>query len=176
MTYTITVFTENKTGLLSRVVSVFTRRHINIESLVTSTSSIEGIHRFTIVVNVEKDMVEKIVAQLDKQVDVIKAFFYTDVEILHQEIALYKIPADSLSSKGITESVIRSFNARILEINTEFIVLEKTGHPEETEALRLKLEETGIYEFSRSGRVAIVRPMEKLNNYLKKFETESLEN
>ncbi|MBR9922609.1 MAG: acetolactate synthase small subunit [Bacteroidetes bacterium] len=168
--FTITVFSENKTGLLSRVVSVFTRRHINIDSLTVSRSSIEGIHRFTIVVQVDQEMVEKLVAQLDKQVDVIKAFFYRNEEIVYQEIALYKIPADALSSGGQTETIIRRFNARILEINPEFIVLEKTGHPEETEALRLHLEKTGIYEFSRSGRIAIVRPMEKLNNYLKSFE------
>ena len=76
--FTITVFTENKTGLLTRVVSIFTRRHINIESLTTSRSSLEGIHRFTIVVLVEEEMVKKLVAQLEKQVDVLKAFYYRD--------------------------------------------------------------------------------------------------
>ncbi|MCB0705770.1 MAG: acetolactate synthase small subunit [Saprospiraceae bacterium] len=168
--FTITVFSENKTGLLSRVVSVFTRRHINIDSLAVSRSSIEGIHRFTIVVMVDEDMIKHLVAQLDKQVDVIKAFYYRNEEMVYQEIALYKIPADSLSSSGLTETVIRKFHARILEINAEFIVLEKTGHPDETEALRIQLEKTGIYEFSRSGRIAIARPMEKLNTYLKTFQ------
>ena len=72
--FTITVFTENKTGLVSRVVSVFTRRHINIESLTTSKSSLEGIHRFTIVILSDEDQVEILVKQLEKQVDVLKAF------------------------------------------------------------------------------------------------------
>jgi acetolactate synthase-1/3 small subunit len=62
--YTLTVFTENQTGLLSRVVSIFTRRHVNIESLTTSKSSMPDIHRFTIVVHVSEDMVQKLVAQL----------------------------------------------------------------------------------------------------------------
>ena len=88
--YTITIFTENRTGITSRVVSIFTRRHINIESLTTSESSIPGIHCFTIVVNVSLDMVTKLVAQLEKQVDVIKAFHYEEDEIVYQEIALYK--------------------------------------------------------------------------------------
>ena len=74
--YTITVFTENETGLLSRVVSVFTRRHISIESLTTSRSSMARIHRFTIVSKVTETMVKKLVAQLEKQVDVLKAFYY----------------------------------------------------------------------------------------------------
>ena len=66
--FTISVFTENKTGLLTRVVAVFTRRHINIDSLTTSQSSMEGIHRFTIVVKVTEEQVKKLIAQLDKQV------------------------------------------------------------------------------------------------------------
>ena len=74
--YTLSVFTENKAGLLMRVVMVFTRRHINIESLTTSQSSINGIFRFTIVVNVTEEQVKKLVQQLDKQVDVLKAFYY----------------------------------------------------------------------------------------------------
>jgi acetolactate synthase-1/3 small subunit len=168
--FTITVFSENKTGLLSRVVSIFTRRHINIDSLAVSKSSMPGIHRYTIVVEVTPDMVEKLVAQLDKQVDVIKAFYYRVHDLVYQEIALYKIPPHSMKDHGGIQQFIRRHNARILEINPDFIVLEKTGHQEETETLLHELEKTGIYEFSRSGRIAIVRPMEKLNNYLKSFE------
>ena len=93
--YTITVFTENLAGLLQRVVSVFTRRHINIDSLTTSRSSNETIHRFTIVVQVREDQISKLVAALEKQVDVIKAFYYEMHEIVHQEIALYKIPTQA---------------------------------------------------------------------------------
>lgn len=168
--YTITVFTENYTGLLSRVVTVFSRRHINIESLTTSQSSIPGIHRFTIVVNITEEKVIKLVAQLEKQVDVIKAFHYEPEEIVYQEVALYKVPTKIFSNSNKVESLIRSYNARILEIEPEYIVIEKTGHSEETEALLRELEQIGIYEFVRSGRVAIVRPMERLNKYLKSLE------
>jgi acetolactate synthase-1/3 small subunit len=80
-----------------------------------------------------------------------------------------------MEEHGGIQQFIRRHNARILEINPEFIVLEKTGHQEETEILLHELEKTGIYEFSRSGRIAIVRPMEKLNNYLKSFETQTTE-
>ena len=168
--YTITVFTENHAGLLSRVVSVFTRRHINIESLTTSASSIPGIHRFTIVVRVPDTMIDKLVAQLDKQVEVLKAFAYENDEIVHQELALYKVPTEAFNDGTRVEKLIRSHNARILEIEPEYIVIEKTGHPEEIDALLQELRHIGIYEFVRSGRVAIVRPMERLNNYLKEME------
>lgn len=173
--YTITVFTENVTGVLSRVVSVFTRRHINIESLTVSKSSINGISRFTIVVLLPEERVSKLVAQLDKQIDVLKAFYYTTEEIVHQEIALYKVPHHIFTNGFNVEQMIRSHNARILEIEKEYIVIEKTGHQKETEALLKEFEKLGIYEFVRSGRVAIVKPMERLNNYLKSLENSVLD-
>ncbi len=168
--FTISVFTENKTGLMTRVVSIFTRRHINIESLTTSQSSMEGIHRFTIVVKVEEEIVKKVVAQIDKQVDVLKAFYYSTDQIVYQEVALYKVPTQAFEDGDEVETLIRSHNARILSIEHEYIVIEKTGHQEETEALLEELKKIGIYEFVRSGRVAIVKPMEQLNTYLKSLE------
>lgn len=169
--FTITVFSENKTGLLLRIVSVFTRRHINIESLTTSKASIKGIHRFTIVVNLEEEQVRKVVAQIDKQIDVLKAFYYDNSEIVHQEVALYKVPTQAFTNGNSLEKLIRKHNARILEIEPEFTVVEKTGHAEETEALLQEFEKIGIYEFVRSGRIAIVKPMEMLNTYLKSVES-----
>jgi acetolactate synthase-1/3 small subunit len=169
--YTITVFSENYTGILSRVVSIFTRRHINIISLTTSQSSIPGIHRFTIVVHVEERMVRHLVAQIEKQVDIIKAFYYLPEEVVHQEIALYKVPTSFFTDGSTVERLIRSHNARILLIEPEYIVIEKTGHEAETTALLKELQAIGdIYGFVRSGRVAIVKPMERLNNYLRSLE------
>ncbi|GJM31376.1 MAG: acetolactate synthase small subunit [Saprospiraceae bacterium] len=173
--YTITVFTENQTGLLSRVVSIFTRRHINVLSLTTSQSSIQSIHRFTIVVEVPLEMVKKLVAQLEKQVDVLKAFFYEADEIVYQEIALYKVPTSVFSNGDTVEKIIRSHNARVLVIEPEYVVIEKTGHEEEIASLLNDLKVIGIYEFVRSGRVAIVKPMERLNKYLKSMEAKMAE-
>jgi acetolactate synthase-1/3 small subunit len=168
-TYTITVFTEDQTGLLSRVVGIFNRRNLNISSLTTSASSDESIHRFTIVVEVTKEMVEKLVAQLDKQVDVLKSFYYEDRDIVYQEIALYKVPIDVFSNGNRVELLIRRHNARVLLIEPEYVVIEKTGHEYETEALLTELRQVGLYEFVRSGRVAIVKPMERLNSYLQEL-------
>ena len=173
--YTISVYSENKTGLLTRVVSVFTRRHINIESLTTSQSSMEGIHRFTIVVNVSEEQVKMLVAQLDKQVDVIKAFYYEIDEIIYQEVALYKVPTSVFSDGEQVERLVRSHHARILEIEQEYTVIEKTGHQHETEALLQDLTEIGIFEFVRSGRVAIVKPMEQLSKYLESLNLKEIE-
>lgn len=164
--YTITVFTEDQAGLLSRVVGIFNRRNINIGSLTTSQSSDPTVHRFTIVVDVTEEMVIKLVAQLDKQVDVLKAFYYDDSQIVYQEIALYKVPVKVFNNGSEVERLIRRHNARVLLIESDYVVIEKTGHESETEALLEEIKKFGIYEFVRSGRVAIVKPMEKLNNYL----------
>lgn len=171
--YTISVFSENKVGLLNRVVSIFTRRYVNIESLNTSESSMKGIYRFTIVVKVEEEMVIKLCAQLERQVEVLKAFYYNESEIVYQEIALYKVPTSIFMGGDTVELLVRQHNARILSIETEYIVIEKTGHKKETDALLRDLEKLGIYEFVRSGRVAISKPMEQLNKYLQSLETQN---
>jgi acetolactate synthase-1/3 small subunit len=168
--YTISIFTENEIGLLSRVVTVFTRRHINVESINASKSSMKGVYRFLIVVKVSDEMVKKLVAQLDKQVDVLKAFYQDASEIVYQELALYKIPTATFKNGNDMEMLIRSHNARILRIEPEYIVIEKTGHQHETQAFFKALEPHGIYEFVRSGRVAVSKPMEQLNAYLKSIE------
>lgn len=165
--FTISVFTENKTGILARVISNFTKRHINLESIIASPSSMEDIYRLIFVINVTQDTVEKIVAQLDKQIDVIKAFHYTNDELVYQEIAMYKVPTKAFMNGTIIEKLTRKHNARILEIEEEFTVIEKTGRHHETEALLDELRNYGIYEFVRSGRIAIARPQEQLNNYLR---------
>ncbi len=164
--YTISVFTENRAGLLQRVVTVFTKRHINIESLNTSKSSIEGIHRFTIVIKTHESHIDKLVASIEKQVEIIKAFYYESEQIVHQEIALYKVPTASFLDGEEMERLIRAHNARILRIEEDYIVVEKTGHQDETEELLKELQVRGIYEFVRSGRVCVPKTMEPLNKYL----------
>ena len=168
--YTLTVFCENKTGLLSRIVGVISRRHYDINTLNASKSSIDGIYRFTIVLNLAEENVIKLCQQIEKQIDVLKVFYYENHDTIYQEIALYKVPTKAFNNGESVERLIRKHNARILTIENEFIVVEKTGHPTETEDLLNEFKEIGIYEFVRSGRVAIVKPMERLNNYLKSID------
>ena len=73
--YTITVYTENQIGLINRIAIIFSRRKINIESLNTSPSEVEGIHRFTIVINETEEVVRKLCRQLEKQVEILKAYY-----------------------------------------------------------------------------------------------------
>jgi len=101
---------------------------------------------------------------------VLKAFHYEREGIVFQEIALYKVPTSAFNNGDSVERLIRAHNARILVIEPDYVVIEKTGHASETEALLQELEKIGIYEFARSGRIAIVKAMERLNTYLKDMD------
>lgn len=164
--YTIAVFTENHIGLLNKITIVFMRRKINIESLTVSESQIEGIHSFTIVVKTTKEQIIKTVNQIDKLVEVIKAFYYDDDQLISQEIALYKMPASSISKINVGHFV-RENDARILDIQEEYYVLEKTGTTQDTQSMLEKLKPFGILEFVRSGRVIVTKPMKPLTQYMK---------
>lgn len=168
--FTISVFTEDNVGLLNRVTIIFTRRKINIESIAASESEVEGVHRYTIVINETEDLTQKVVLQLEKQVEVVKAFYHLDEEIVYQEIALYKVPTSRIIAGGDAESIVRKHNARLISIENEFTIIEKTGHKEETQALFTELEPFGVLEFVRSGRVAITKPMKTLKSYVEELE------
>jgi acetolactate synthase-1/3 small subunit len=168
--FTISVFTEDQIGLLNRVSIIFTRRHINIESITASESEIKGVHRYTIVVSEEEALVIKVVQQLDKQVDVVKAFYHNNDEIVYQEIAMYKVPTSILAGVHVVEDLVRAHGARILTIEPEFTIIELVGYKEETQKLYEVLAPHGVLEFVRSGRVAISKPMKELKTYMKEIE------
>ena len=166
--YTITIFSENTVGLLNQITIIFTRRGLNIETLSVSPSAIEGIHKFTITSYSDKETIEKVVKQIDKRVDIIKAYYNTDEDLIYQEIALYKIPTKKILDFGSMEEIIRRYNARILDITHSWMVIEKTGHYDETQSLFKELsEKVGVLQFIRSGRVAITKSkVERLRDML----------
>lgn len=170
--FTISVFTEDVVGILNRVTIIFTRRKINVESIAASESEISGIYRYTIVISESEDQIKKVVGQLEKQVEVVKAVYHAESEIVYQEIALYKVKTEVLASGGQAEKIVRSHNARVLSVETEFTVLERTGHKEETQQLFDDLEPFGILEFVRSGRVAITKPMKTLSSIVSQLEAQ----
>jgi len=165
--YIITAFSENSIGLLNRITIIFTRRHVNIESLTVSESAIQGVHKFTIVVKTTLEQIEKVTKQIDKLVEVLKAYYHTNDEIIQQEIALYKVPTEALMNSQEIESLVRNSGARILEITPDYTVIEKTGYKSETEELFKKLNQWGVSQFTRSGTVAVTKnPKELLTEYL----------
>ena len=168
--YTITVYTENHIGLLNRIAIMFSRRKINVESLNTSPSEVESIHRFTIVVRESEEVVRKLVRQIEKQVEVLKAYFNTSDEIVWQELALYKVSTDEIAEKVKVERLLRQYGARAVVIRKDYTVFETTGHREETDKLVEVLAPFGLIEFVRSARVAIIKESNGFHEKLKEFE------
>ncbi|HEY0041075.1 MAG TPA: acetolactate synthase small subunit [Flavisolibacter sp.] len=168
--FTITIYTENQVGLLNRIAIIFSRRKISIESVNSSPSEVEGIYRFTIVINETEDVVRKLARQIEKQVEVLKVYYNTAEEIVWQELALYKVPTDVITEKVKVERLLREFGARAVVIRKDYTVFETTGHREETERLVKVLEPYGLIEFVRSARVAIIKDSNGFHEKLKEFE------
>ena len=155
--FTVSVFSENTVGLVSQVTIIFTRRCINIESICASECSIPGVHKWTITAWSTREVMEKVVKQIEKCVDVIRAFLLTDDDIVYQEVALYKVSTALLIDEPHLESIIRTHGARIIDVTREFTVIEKTGHYRETQALFEELKRYDIRQFVRSGRVTVTK-------------------
>src|SRR5450432_669493 len=168
--FTMTVYTENQIGLLNRIAIIFSRRKINIHSLNTSPSEVPGIHRFNIVIEETEDVVKKLTRQIEKQVDVLKAYYNTNDEIIWQEMALYKVSTDAIAEKVKVERLLREFGARAVAIRKDYTVFETTGHREETDNLIAFLEPFGLIEFVRSARVAIIKESSGFHDKVKEFE------
>lgn len=168
--FTVTVYTENQIGLLNRIAIIFSRRKININSLNTSPSEVPGIHRFNIVIDETEEIVKKLVRQIEKQVDVLKAYYNTNDEIIWQEMGLFKVPTEAITEKIKVERLLHEFGARAIAIRKDYTVFETTGHREETDKLIAFLEPYGLIEFVRSARVAIIKDSSGFHEKVKEFE------
>ena len=167
--YTISVYTENNIGLLNRISAIFQRRHINIESMNISVSEIEAVSRFTILVNMTEVNVRKIIGQIEKQIEVIKAFYHTDEETIYLESCMFKIKSELLFEEREIQNIIKESDARIVTVNRDFFVLEKSGRRHEIEMLHRELSAFGIMQFVRSGRIAVTKDEMKITEMLAAF-------
>jgi acetolactate synthase-1/3 small subunit len=168
--YNITVYTENQIGLLNRIAIIFTRRKINIDSLNTSPSEIDSIHRFNIVITESEDVVRKVCRQIEKQVEVLKVYYHTNEDVIWQEMALYKVSTDVIAEQVSVERLLRENGARVVVLRKDYTVFETTGHRGETDALINILQPYGLIEFVRSARVAIIKNSDGFNSKLREFE------
>ena len=168
-TFTISVYSENNVGLLNRISGIFLKRHINIESLNVSESEIENVFRFIIVVKTTEKWVKRIVGQIEKQIDVIKAYYHTDDETIYQESALFKIASKLLFDERQIQNLIKHSNAIIVTVSREFFVIAKTGRRAEIEELHESLKPYGIMQFVRSGRIAVTKESMPISELLEEF-------
>ncbi len=165
--FTISVYSENNVGLLNRISGIFLKRHINIEGLNVSKSEIKNVSKFTIVVLTTSEVTRKIVGQIEKQIEVIKAYYHTDEETIYQESALFKIKSSLLFDERQIQNIIKDSNSQIVTVSRDFFVLSKTGRKSEIDEMHDLLEPFGIMQFVRSGRIAVTKsemPISKILN------------
>lgn len=167
--FTISVYTENNLGLMNRLSSIFLKRHINLESITASLSEIKDVFRFVFVINLTEDRVRKLVGQIDKQVEVIKAFYHTDDETIYQESVLFKIATNLLFDDRQIQNIIKNSNANIVTVAHDYFVIEKTGRRHETEELYDQLAPFGIMQFVRSGRISVTKEAMNISQTLEAF-------
>ena len=167
-TYTISIYTENNIGLLNRIATIFLKRHINIESLTVSSTEIENVSRFIIVSDLSEEKVKKIIGQLEKQVEVIKAYYHTNEQSIYVQTALFKIKSNLLFDERQIQNIIKNSNAQIVTVSPEFFVIEKSGRKEEIETLYDELLPFGIMQFVRSGRISVTKEEMRISVLLKK--------
>lgn len=168
--YTISVYSENNVGLLNRISGIFLKRHINVESLNVSKSEIDNVSKFTIVVHTTEEWTRKIVGQIEKQVEVIKAFYHTDEDTIYQESALFKIASNLLFDERQIQNIIKDSHAQIVTVSRDFFVLAKTGRRHEVDEMYEALEPYGIMQFVRSGRIAVTKATMPISEILAAFQ------
>jgi acetolactate synthase-1/3 small subunit len=115
---------------------------------------------------------KKIIGQIEKQVEVIRAFYHTDEETIYQESCLFKISSDLLFDERQIQNIVKESNARIVTVNREFFVLEKSGRRHEVDLLYRELKPFGIMQFVRSGRIAVTKEKMNITHLLDKFTQE----
>lgn len=168
--YTLIIHSENISGILNQIASVFTRLQVNIESLNVSASSMKNVHKFTVTCSTSSRNMDKILKQINKKLDVINASCYTDDEIFQSEIAMFKISTDEFQNWDDTSRVLRGYNTHIVEITPEYLVVELAGSGEAINSLYQELDKIHcVRQFVRSGKVAVTAStLEQVSDLLSK--------
>lgn len=162
MKHTISVLVENRSGVLSRIAGLFSRRAFNIDSLAVGVTDDPEVSRITIVVDVEQDMVEQVEKQLNKLIDVIKIKRLAPDELLARELLLVKVSAGADKRSEIT-TIAEIMNAKIIDITLTTMTLEASSSPSDLARLEEILKPYGIIEIVRTGTIAIQKGAEGIS-------------
>ena len=155
--HTLSVLVENRAGVLSRVAGMFSRRGFNIESLAVGTCEEPDMSRITIVVNGNDSVVEQVMKQTNKLIDVIKVSDLTERESVERELALIKVAAEPGTSRAEILQIADIFRAQVVDVGAKTLVLQVAGDTGKIDALENLLRQYGIKELVRTGKIAILR-------------------
>lgn len=156
MKHTVSVLVANKSGVLARIASLFSRRGFNIDSLSVGTTEDPTVSRITIVVEGDNHVLEQVTKQLNKLIDVYKISDITNDSSIDRDLALIKVQATSKDRSEIMQ-IVDIFRGKIVDVASDSLVIEITGDEEKVTALEELLRPFGILELVRTGKVSMVR-------------------
>ena len=156
MKHTISILVENRFGALSRISGLFSARGYNIENLSVAPTSDLTVSRMTIVTNGDDRVVEQIVKQLNKQIDVIKVWNLSEHEAISREMVLVRVSTSERSQDEIIRAS-QAFGAKVVDVSSNSLALEMMGGEQEVENFLNLLKPFGIKELVRSGAVAMLK-------------------
>lgn len=156
MKHIIAVIVENKSGVLTRIAGLFSRRSFNIDSLSVGATDNPEYSRMTITVQGDRDVLEQVIKQLSKLINVIRVSELDPAESLERELAVIKVSVDRESRSEIMQ-IVSIFRARIIDVSQRSMIIEVTGDEEKVEAIIQLLRQFGIKELARTGKVSMVR-------------------
>jgi acetolactate synthase-1/3 small subunit len=156
MKHTIAVIVENKSGVLTRIAGLFSRRSFNIDSLSVGATDNPDYSRMTITVHGDEDVLEQVIKQLSKLINVIRISELVPAESVERELAVIKVSADRESRSEIMQ-IVNIFRAKIIDVSAKSMIIEATGDEEKVDAIIQLLRQFGIKELARTGKVAMVR-------------------
>lgn len=154
--HTLSVLVEDKPGVLTRVAGLFAARGFNIDSLAVGPTEVEGLSRMTIVVEVDRKPLEQITKQLNRLINIIKILEHEPEETVERELMLVKVKAEGETRARVLE-VCDVFRVRVSDVTHKTLTIEATGTPEKINALLSLLDDFGIVELARTGRIALAR-------------------
>ena len=172
--YTLIIYSENFAGILNQITAVFTRRQVNIESLNVCASSTPGVHKYTITCYCKQEMAEMLTRQIEKKIDVLQANCFDDDEIFILETSLLKLSTPMVLANKEISCIVRRFDARFVEVNPTYTIVENTGITTDVIDLFTQLDTIGcVLQFVRTGRIAVTKScVERLDAYIAKREEE----
>ena len=156
MTHTISVLVENHFGVLARISGLFSARGYNIESLCVGTTDDPATSRMTVVVQGDDRVVDQIIKQLHKMVDVIEALDLTEQSFVERELVLIKLSTNAKRRTELIE-IANIFRAKVVDVSQKSTIVEATGSTEKIRAFIDMIRPFGILELSRTGKIALGR-------------------
>jgi len=156
-TKVISVLVENKPGVLHGVSNLFRRRNFNIESITVGSSEQPDIARMTITVNGDEKILEQVVKQLAKLIDVLKVEELEPGHFVMRELALIKVNAPTPKERSDIINCVEVFRSRVIDVSTDSLTVEITGTPDKVDAFLNLMKATGVIELARTGITALAR-------------------